>query len=108
MKKESIIDSMYYEDVSEEEKNSFFRTREKQIAAFLKARGFVFKGMEKIRLENSRGRAKVIIMFCFEGGNVTRRSILEYYNSDSISNHNINAKKLMTEFSAITSLIANF
>jgi hypothetical protein len=105
---ETLIDSMYYEDMTDEELGGLYRTREKRIAAFLKARDYKFRGMEKIVVNNNHGRNKMIIVFCFDGGNTTRRSILEYYNQDNSSVHNVNAKKILSEFANITSLIANF
>lgn len=112
--REDIVDSEYYglEELSEEEREAaiadFDRTKEKAIAAFLKARGFVFRGLEKVVLTNAQGRRKSVTQFCFDGKNVTRRHILEFYNTDDSKAHNVNAKLLLQEYRNVNSLIANF
>jgi len=112
--REQIIDSDYIldKDIGDEERKSiiegFYRTKEKTIAAYLKARGYNFRGMEKILITNISEKKKVVFAFCFDGGNVTRRAILEYYNTDDSKVLNVNAKLILNEFRNINSLIANF
>jgi len=107
-----IIDSMYHKvdgkAPDKEEIKSFYRTREKRISSFLKARGFPYRGMEKVLISSKNGKSKTIVVFCFDGGDETRQSIFEYYNSDERQDFNVNAKKILAEFSNITSMISNF
>ena len=96
--KQDIIDAFYYdEDIPAEEKEKFiegfFRTRDKNIAAYLKARGFKFRGMEKVRLGN--GSKKQLVVFCFDGQGLTRRSLLEYYTFLVIINYTLKVKLMM-------------
>ena len=107
---EEIIDKVYYlEGLTEEEEKelNFYRTKDKQIAAYLKARGYKLRGMEKILIGGGH-RKKKIVVFCFDGSNVTRRAILEYYNSDDPKLYTVNGKLVLSEFRNINSMIANF
>ena len=111
--KEKVIDATYdVEDIEEEYREesikNFYRTTEKSIAAYLRARGFLYRGVEKVILFNGRGREKVIVRFCFDGSDVTKRSILEYYNIGDKDKHTVNAKRFFQEFKNVNSIIMNF
>lgn len=108
---ERVIDAQYiFSDGDDEEalKKNFYRTKDKYIAAFLRARGYVFRGMEKVQLQDTRGRRKSVIRFCFDGGNVTRRSLFEFYNTDNPKVLTVNAKLILQELKNVNSLIGNF
>jgi len=107
---EKVLDREYHlEDIEPADQEAaiagFFRTKDKHIAAFLKARGFRFRGLERVQLANSR---KTVVAFCFDGENVTRRTIFEYYNNVDRENWTVNAKMVLEEYRNINSLIANF
>jgi len=105
----TVIDSEYYleelEGEPEELKKEFYRTKDKYIASYLRAKGYSLRGIEKIN-SNNKNRSKKIIVFCFDGKNVTRRSVIEYYGEKS--NSNVNAQSFVIELRNINSLIANF
>ena len=108
---ESIVDSQYVfnEGENEEElKKDFYRTKDKSIASFLRSRGYIFRGIEKVQLNDARGRRKYVMRFCFQGGNVVRRALFEYYNTDDSKYFNVNAKLLHQELRNVNSLIGNF
>jgi len=110
---EKVVDSeYYYEGIPDEDREEavkrFFRTKDKKIAAFLKARGFPYRGMEKIVITNAHGKRKTVIAFCFEPPEVIRRTVLDFWNRDDSEYHNVNAKLLLAEVQNINSLIANF
>lgn len=112
---EKIVDASYTLDdlnLSKEEREEYikglFRTKEKNIVAYLRARGYKFRGMERVVIMNAMRRTKTVIQFCFDGHNVTRRAVLEYYNTDEIEHCNVNAKRVLQEFKNVNSLIANF
>jgi len=111
--KEELVDAVYYlDEVKEEDKKeiiaALYRTKEKNIIAYLMARGYKIRGMEKLVLINGQGRKKMIIQFCFDSKEITRRAVLEYYNTDDCKYFNVNAKRVLQEFKNVNSLIANF
>jgi hypothetical protein len=108
---ERVIDAQYVFNEGEDQeslKKNFYRTKDKYIAAFLRARGYVFRGMEKVQLQDTRGRRKSVIRFCFDGGNVTRRALFEFYNTDDHKTLTVNAKLILQELKNVNSLIGNF
>ena len=113
VKNEMVVDSVYYyEGIEEGDREAavkeFFRTKDKKIAAFLKARGYPYRGMEKIVITNAHGKRKTVVGFCFEPRDVIRRTQLDFWNRDDAEYHNVNAKRLLAEVQNINSLIANF
>jgi hypothetical protein len=105
-----VIDTAYtIDDIPPEHRDEmvkgFYRTKDKNIAAYLKARGFSYRGWERVRLVQQR---KEVTVFCFDGQNVTRRTILEYYNNVEKSNWNVNAKLMLEELQNINSIISNW
>jgi hypothetical protein len=108
---ERIVDAQYviFDGEKEEElKKGFYRTKDKYNAAYLRARGFIFRGVEKIILTDTKGRKKPIFRFCFDGGNVTRRALFDFYNTDDPKFFNVNAKLIFQELRNVNSLIGNF
>jgi hypothetical protein len=108
IKDATVIDSeYYYEDLEgdkEEIKKEFYRTKDKYVASYLRARGYTLRGIEKINI--NKNKSKKIIVFCFDGKNVVRRPVIEYYGEKSAAN--VNAQSLVIELRNINSLIANF
>jgi len=105
-----VIESAYVVDdiapeIRDEQIKGFFRTKDKSIAAYLKARGFKYRGLERVRLLQQR---KDVTVFCFDGQGVTRRTVLEYYNNVEKQNWNVNAKLLLEELQSINSIISNW
>lgn len=105
---EQVIQSEYFlDDIPEDERaeqiNLFCRNSNKEVAAFLRARGFILRGRELVRLN---GSAKTVVKFCFP--NAARRAVLEYYNEDSPEKHNINAKRFHEAMRDVASMIRNF
>lgn len=108
---EQIVDAHYVFVNGEDEetlKKDFYRTKDKYNTAYLRARGFIFRGMEKILLGDSRGKRKPLIRFCFDGNGVCRRALFEFYNTDDPKFFNVNAKLLLQELRNVNSLIGNF
>jgi len=114
VRSERVIDAHYFlEDVENKDeedklKKDFYRTKDKYIAAFLRARGYKLRGMEKVLLTDTRGRKKTVIRFCFDGQNVVRRPVFEFYNTDDSKILNVNAKLILQELKNFNSLIGNF
>jgi hypothetical protein len=111
--KEEIIKSEYWLDgIKEEDKEtavkSFFRTQEKKIAIFLKARGYPLRGLEKRIQKVGSGQNKKLLVFCFDGENIVRRALLEYYNNSNPQIFNVCGKLMLETAQDITSLIINF
>ena len=109
--KEEIISSEYWfdgikESDQETEKEKFFRTQEKKIAIFLKARGFPLRGVEKKYIYTASKHRKTIIVFCFDNA-LVQRARLEYYNLTNPDTFNVNAKSILEASQDITSLIIN-
>jgi hypothetical protein len=97
------------ESLHEKAKNEpgfLFRTQEKKIAIFLKARGYPVRGLEKKTVRVAGGHGKKILTFCFD--NVVQRARLEYYNNDNPDSHNVNAKRILDAQQDVTSMIVNF
>jgi len=109
--KEEILRSEYWLDGIEEPEQqeaiqNFFRTQEKKIAIFLKARGFLLRGVEKKFITTATKHRKTIVVFCFDADKV-KRAKLEYYNLTNPDTYNVNAKSILEASQDITSLIIN-
>lgn len=112
--KEEIIKAEYWFDgidpeLHEQAQNDpdfLFRTQEKKIAIFLKARDYPVRGLEKKVFRVAGGHNKKILTFCFD--NTVQRARLEFYNENNPDKHNVNAKCILDAQQDITSLIVNF
>lgn len=97
------------ENLHEQAKNDpnfLFRTQEKKIAIFLKARGYPIRGIEKKTIRVADGHNKKILIFYFD--NVVKRARLEFYNNENPDSYNVNAKRILDAQQDITSMIVNF
>lgn len=84
----------------------FFRTQEKKIAIFLKARGYPVRGLERRSIRVAGNQSKKILTFCFD--NTVTRARLEFYNDNNPDSFNVNAKCILDAQQDITSMIVNF
>lgn len=109
--KEEVIKVQYWLDGIEEEfhekaKKDFFRTQEKKVAIFLKARGYPIRGLEKKMLRVSGNQKKKILSFFFDSS--VRSAYIDLYNVDDANTYNVNAKRMLDATQDIGSLIINF
>lgn len=109
--KEEIIKTQYWldgidENFHDEVVKGFFRTQEKKVAIFLKARGYPVRGLEKKTIRISGNQKKKILAFCFD--NCVRSAFLDLYNFDDPKIFNVNAKRMLDATQDISSMIINF
>jgi len=109
--KEEIIRTQYWldgidEKVHDQVIEGFFRTQEKKVAIFLKARGYPVRGLEKKMIRVSGNHKKKILAFCFDS--CVRSAFLELYNYDDPKHFNVNAKRMLDATQDISSMIINF
>ncbi|HEC72024.1 MAG: DUF5659 domain-containing protein [Candidatus Thorarchaeota archaeon] len=112
--KEEVVKAEYWldgidpelHDKAQNDPDYLFRTQEKKIAIFLKARGFPVRGLEKKQLRIAGGQNKKILTFCFD--HTVQRARLEYYNDNNPESYNVNAKSILDAQQDITSMIVNF
>lgn len=107
---EEIIKSHYFEiegPPSEEDIAGYFRTRDKHVAIFLDARGYPILGWETVMMHDARKRSRKVSQFCFQGGGVTQKAVLEYHAMNQASHFNVNARCYNSAQRTITSIIQN-